>query len=629
MGSPGRNDPARMAGLVVPPSRRPPATSSPDDDVQQLARVAGSAVMADARAAFVEDDQVPHGLVRQPILASWKRSLQLKVAPNKLDLPGVAVDRSGSMLEAARPVIDDLAARMSIEPISVILCDDSGVVLERRTGESGLEQHLDRVWLAPGFSYAERYVGTNGIGTALERGGPAHVFGHEHWVDSLGDLVCAGAPIRHPMTGRVVGVLDLTCWRRDANPLMIATADMIARFVEQALREQAGRREILLLNEYLAACRRLHGPVLAVGDDVLMLNDRARELLDTADQAALVAAGTEALAGMRRTHLHVDLPSGVTARILARPTWVGETSGAGVLIVQLLEDAAPPRRRPREAPAAAAVGSGTAWSICSQSVDRSFLAGEWLVLTGEPGCGKQSLARATHQARTPAAHLRHLDAREFGPTWVSEVAEEFELDAGGTLILSHVDELPPGAASELAEVLEPVRESTDVERRPWVVMTAARVEPDSATAELVAVVPRTVEVPPLRHHPEDVPVLVRHVLARLSHGELTCSPEALRVLSRYRWPGNVTQLQDVMRRVLARRRSGVIGLPDLPAEVSTTTRRLLTPLEAIECDAIVNALREADGNRTQAARLLGVSRATMYRKVREYGIVTPGGRGGR
>ena len=554
----------------------------------------------------------------------------MKVAPNNIDLPGAAPDRSGSLLDAARPVIDDIAARMSIEPMSVILCDDSGVVLERRTGESGLEQHLDRVWLAPGFSYAERYVGTNGIGTALESGGPAHVFGHEHWVENLGDLACAGAPIRHPTTGRVVGVLDLTCWRRDANPLMIATSDMIARFIEQALREQGGRREILLLNEYLAACRRLHGPVLAVGDDVLMLNDRARELLDTADQAALVAAGTEALAGARRTHLHVDLPSGVTARILARPTWVDENAGAGVLIVQLLEDAAPRRRRPRETPTAAAVGSGAAWSICSQSVDRSFLAGEWLVLTGEPGCGKQS----TGPGHPPDAHTGGPPASSRRPGVRAHV------DLGGRGGARARRRGDPGSSRtwtscprawppSLAEVLEPFRELTDVERRPWVVMTAARVEPDCETAELVAVFPRTVEVPPLRHHPEDVPDLVRHFLARLSHGELTCSPEALRVLSRYKWPGNVAQLQDVMRRVLSHRRSGVIGLHDLPAEVSTTTRRLLTPLEAIECDAIVKALREADGNRTRAARLLGVSRATMYRKVREYGIVTPGGRTGR
>ena len=95
----------------------------------------------------------------------------------------------------------------------MILTDSDGVVLERRTGDSALHQHLDKVWLAPGFSYAEKFVGTNGIGTALEGRGPAQVFGHEHYVEHLADLACAGAPIWHPVTGKLLGVVDLTCWR--------------------------------------------------------------------------------------------------------------------------------------------------------------------------------------------------------------------------------------------------------------------------------------------------------------------------------------------------------------------------------------------------------------------------------
>ena len=69
-------------------------------------------------------------------------------------------------------MLADVADQFASEPVSVILTDADGVVLERRTGDSALHQHLDRVWLAPGFSYAERFVGTNGIGTALEGRGP-------------------------------------------------------------------------------------------------------------------------------------------------------------------------------------------------------------------------------------------------------------------------------------------------------------------------------------------------------------------------------------------------------------------------------------------------------------------------
>jgi transcriptional regulator of acetoin/glycerol metabolism len=133
-----------------------------------------------------------------------------------------------------------------------------------------------------------------------------------------------------------------------------------------------------------------------------------------------------------------------------------------------------------------------------------------------------------------------------------------------------------------------------------------------------------VEVPPLRHHIEDVAELVPHLLARLTRGgNLGVSPAVMRVLMRNLWPGNVEQLYQVLRTTVARRRSGMVELGDLPPECRATTRRVLTPLEAIECDAIVDALLDTDGNKAEAARQLGMSRATIYRKIRGYGLSVP------
>jgi transcriptional regulator of acetoin/glycerol metabolism len=583
--------------------------------------------VAHAREAFLTSGPIPSGTVRQPILASWTRSQQLSVPANHLDL-GEEADsyRDSPLLSVAAPLIDDVADQMATEPMSVILCDDEGVVLLRRTGDSSLKQHLDRVWLAPGFSYTERNVGTNGIGTTLESRGPAHVFGPEHYVEHLEALACAGAPIRHPVTGRLIGVLDLTCWRGDANAMMITTASMIAKRIEDALLARARRHELTLMHDYLTACHRSRGVVLAVGEDLLMMNDRAREQLAPGDQAPLVAAATDALSSGHKPQLIVDLPSGVTAKVQCRPS--GHHSGGvgAVLLVQLInkDDATGSHgRRTRSAPPLpTAVGSGALWTMCREAVDRHFGAREWLVLNGEPGSGKRTLARATHQRRTPAAHLRVLDAADYGPSWIDDVVDELS-NGGGTLILAHVDRLPSQAAQALTDVLDPHRESTDPDR-PWVVATCGSVTADDELARVIGCFPRTIDVPPLRHHIEDVAELVRHFLARMTHGgDLTCSPEAMRVLMRNRWPGNVEQLQQVLRKTVARRRTGVIDVRDLPAEIYATIPRVLTPLEAIECDAIVNALLETRGNKAEAAQLLGMSRATIYRKIREYGIAMP------
>ena len=103
------------------------------------------------------------------------------------------------------------------QPISIILTDAAGMVLTRLTADHDLERALDGIKLAPGFSYAEERVGTNGIGTALESGGPAHVFGHEHYAESLESFGCAGVPIHDPVSGKTVGVLNLTWSRANAD----------------------------------------------------------------------------------------------------------------------------------------------------------------------------------------------------------------------------------------------------------------------------------------------------------------------------------------------------------------------------------------------------------------------------
>jgi transcriptional regulator of acetoin/glycerol metabolism len=146
---------------------------------------------------------------------------------------------------------------------------------------------------------------------------------------------------------------------------------------------------------------------------------------------------------------------------------------------------------------------------------------------------------------------------------------------------------------------------------------------EGEAAALLDLFPRTVEVPPLRHHIEDLPDLVPFLLSRLVPGRrLRCSPEAMQVLMRYTWPGNTQQLWQVLRKVVQHRRTGTIHPDDLPPECHTVSRRLLSPLESLERDAIVRSLRDADGNKVKAAKSLGVSRATIYRKIHEYGIVT-------
>ena len=285
---------------------------------------------------------------------------------------------------------------------------------------------------------------------------------------------------------------------------------------------------------------------------------------------------------------------------------------------------APPPGAPRAPPPPPPPpGSGAPWTKCRKAVDRAFCSREWLVLEGERGTGKTTLARAVHQSRTPAAHLRVFDAADHGARFVVDLVEELDT-GGGTLVLAHLDRLPPEAVPLLVEALGPHRSSSDPDRS-WVVATVGRRRGADLTA-LLSLFSRTVEVPPLRHHVDDIAELVPHLLARLARGaDLSVAPAVMQVLMRNRWPGNVEQLYQVLRATVGRRRTGVIEPGDLPPECRPTTRRVLTPLEAIECDAIVDALLDTGGNKAEAARQLGMSRATIYRKIRGYGLSVPAG----
>ena len=277
---------------------------------------------------------------RPDVLDSWRRSQALGIHPDRFDLPFVREPNTDSPLNtAASVVLHQLADDLAAESVSVILTSADGVVLQRVASDPTIMNALDTVRLAPGFSYAEEFVGTNGIGTALETGRPTFIRGGEHYVGTLGGLACAGAPILEPLTRRIVGLVDLTCWDGQSDPLLFALARSAGSQIEARMSALAHESETALLRAYQEQTRRFPLGVLAIGGEVVLMNPHLRQTLDAADQLALLEHASTLLPSAVATTV-LALPSGNTVKVavVERAATRGGTTNA-VFHIHLAADA--------------------------------------------------------------------------------------------------------------------------------------------------------------------------------------------------------------------------------------------------------------------------------------------------
>jgi sigma-54 dependent transcriptional regulator, acetoin dehydrogenase operon transcriptional activator AcoR len=569
-----------------------------------------------AREQFLAAGALSDDSVAPSVLSSWRRSRDLHVHPDRVELPYLREpDTDTPLTHAAAPVLRRIAEDLSEQAVSVVLTSADGLVLDRIAADSKIERMLDDVRLARGYSYAEEFAGTNGIGTALETGKPVFIQGSEHYVGTLGRLACAGSPIREPVTRRILGVIDLTCWAKQADPLLFVLAKSAGSQIEDRIRAMNNETETALLDAYLKQSRRYPAGVLAIGGDVVLMNPYLRQALDAADQTALLDHAAEMTRTSFTTTAVATLPSGASVKIsTADRIAVGVRSDSVVFHVSLHVTESAPVRGGQPIPRLA--GRSSSFRRSCQQVERCYRDREWVVIEGERGSGRTRLGQSVAQFVTPERTTRILRAESF------ETAEhfvtEFEAETDGedfAVIVANVDELADDVLEPLAAIMQ------SRAGRGWIAATTST-ERNSPLVDML-VFPfftHTVTVPALRHRIEDLEELVPMLLHELTRGEVRMDGEAMRQLSKLSWPGNVAQLRRVLAETVTRQRSGVIGVDKLPAECSSLTRRKLTRLEALERDAIVRSLSENDGSKADAADALGMSRATIYRKIKDFGI---------
>jgi transcriptional regulator of acetoin/glycerol metabolism len=529
-------------------------------------------------------------------------------------------------------VIEQLTEEIADVPMCVALTDSNARLLARRDSDARIGQALDRVYFAQGFGFAEGTVGTNGVGTVLEFGQSVHIVGAEHFVETLQTFACAGAPIRDPFTGRIKGVLDISCRSEDSTPLMHSLVRRAAVSIERNLLLDRDQAQQALFETYSRADARGRGAVLAVGRRTVMANVAMQTLLDPVDASAVQDHLRYAMTRHSRLDDLVDLPSGTRVRVRGAPVVLGGDVVGVVGVVGVVHEpgggsATGPRRGiAPQLPVGAGpgrrgrVGAGTtpAWRAAADTVEDALRAGQAVVVLGEPGTGRATLLNDLYLAHHPAGSVVLVEAAEVEAA-PQEVADRL-LEPGPEPVLHVLRDVDRLSARTVQVLVARLRGAA----RPLEQMAATAEQGGAAEARhdpLLGFFQASATVPPLRHRSADVPALVRALLAELApHREVRLDGEAMRLVVRYCWPGNVRQLREALAAALRMRPVGGIQARDLPPYCSSVPRSSLRAVDEAERDAIVTALRAADGNKVVAATALGLARSTLYRKIRQYGI---------
>jgi len=282
-----------------------------------------------------------------------------------------------------------------------------------------------------------------------------------------------------------------------------------------------------------------------------------------------------------------------------------------------------------------------------------------VLLTGESGTGKEMIASALHY-NSPRKHNRFvrlncgaltttlLESELFGHEAGAftdarkQKIGRFELADGGTIFLDEITETAPEFQVKLLRVLQEQEfervGGTETVRVDVRVVTATNKDVEAQVREgrfredlyyRLNVV--KIEVPPLRERGDDVVLLTHAFLKEFckqnGKGLLRITPKALEALRHFSWPGNVRQLRNVIEGMVVLATGSEVGVRDLPEEIRATTARgrplhlrLGASIAEMEREMIRATLEHTDGNRAAAARVLGLGRKTLYRKIEEYGL---------
>ena len=617
------------------------------------------------------------------VRSSWSRCLnayaldpQETKRPNSVEAADLQArqDRLGVLLGIARIEMEALGKLIKHSEYSIMLTDRDGVILSY-VGDTGFSATARRSGFREGVMWSEREMGTNGMGTCLTTGRSVVIHRTDHFLAQNTALTCCAAPI-FDMRGELLAALDISGSSSNPQSHTLALVEMAATNVEN--------------RTLLSACRDLH----------LVRFHRCAEFVSTPGEGVLAFDEQGVIRGVNRSGLTLLGQRNHEAVCGQRVEQVLETTLATLTRLAAQRgyradalSTKPAQRRwfatvhpPVDSPRRTQVSVGTAEAAtpvvargtleCLQSADPTMQHNVEVLrrvvdrdisvlLLGETGTGKGFCARAIHNASNRADKpfvtvncaaipetlieselFGHKPGAFTGATREGGIGRILQAN-GGTLFLDEIGDMPVTLQTRLLNVIEDrevmplgaskvvsvdVRVISATQHHPLDLIAKGQFRED-LYYRLNGI---TVRLPPLRQRTDSAELITKLLRSECGAEAVEIEPALLERLVRHSWPGNVRQLRNVVRTMLALRSGEHLTLADFNEEwlagcVAEDTTRTDTEaaldedgesvLSGAERDALRRMLESCQWNVSAAAARLHISRRTIYRKIHRHGLL--------
>ncbi|AHF05839.1 sigma-54-dependent Fis family transcriptional regulator [Desulfitobacterium metallireducens] len=602
------------------------------------------------------------------IYRSWQRSLNYNVNRSHisqnmiLSTPHLRElrDSQEDLIRAAEPVLPYIFQLLVTSNYHVLLSDKKGFILEAK-GDGPFVNKAERIHLSPGVNWREDVKGTNAIGTALTENIPISISGWEHYVKENHFLTCCAAPITG-IQGDTLGVIDISGEFGNNQERILEIAMLGAKMIEQNLRsldinrqlsfyQQGAKLAIELLQQGFISIN-YSGIITDINPIGASLLGRKRE--DVIGKQVKEVFSTPKGWILNQKELDFQSKNSAGNEIISKLKPITDESGKSLGAVGTVQLNFNPEHF-----AAGWVGSGSVSRQILEKVQRAALTHSSILLQGESGTGKEIIAQMIHKlsphkqgpfvalncAALPGSLLEselfgYVDGAFTGARRGGQLGK-FELANQGTIFLDEIGDMPLTAQVALLRVLQEKEVTrigdTKTHKIDVRVIVASHKDlntmVDNQTFRLdlyyrLKVI--SIELPPLRERLEDirelVPYFIQKSCALLGRPLLEVEEEVYPYLFAHSWPGNVRELENCIEGMVALANTPILSLNDLPLELRTLS---LTESEPCETHAllfqqtrqtIIDALAQTQGKIAPAARILGIGRNTLYRKIKEMNI---------